>query len=382
MTGVRTSMVYGLEEIFGSGTPMNEAWIAPPVGSYFNFTHSRSVTPLSAAGTKTWEKAAYGALTGSWEWTFSMDYDYIEPLALVFEDHSYDASTKTHTFSKVNNGRIPSFTVRKKQLNRITDSGVKDETVVLRGCVVRNMRISKNAGSSEMSATLTGFYASDTMTKGDLTSTDYKPYDGNLVEYACLFAGSIADNNYVANTESLNISIENNSAANMSTCSPFAGSYFEGPTTYSFGTTCYSNDPAKYKQRLYSGGQTNTETSPKSKGMGPLSKMNIVSFNEEYRDRDAGIATAVGKSTNHMVIGLEDVVFKSLTWQKGDGTKLMDQINGTNVRLITIEVKSQNAPGKDDLWKKTNPHCITYTPSEGTGGTTEGEEGGVQEPTA
>lgn len=378
MTGIRTSFVYCKEDSFGGGKPADSMWISPPVGSFFNFTHSRSVSKLQSAGNKTWDDVAYGAITGSWEWTFTMDYDYLEPMALVFEDHKYDAATKTHHFAKANNDRVPSFTVMKKQLNRIAKPSSKDETVVLKGCVVRNMRVSKSAGTSEMNVTLTGFYATEQMSLDNLLATDYKPYTGRIVEFSCLFVDEITNDGYVANTESMNIAIENNASAIYSTCSPVASTYHEGNTTYNFGTTAYSDDPSKYKQRLYSGGHSNTRTSPASKGLQPVDMMYMVSFSNEYMDLGGKVADAYTGSTYSAKFSLEDVVIKSLTWQKGDGSKLMDQINSTDVRLITLDIKSPTAPSKDNLWTSANSHAVT-TISSGTTDVTEDEE--AQEPT-
>jgi len=56
----------------------------------------------------------------------------------------------------------------------------------------------------------------------------------------------------------------------------------------------------------------------------------------------------------------------------------MDQINSTDVKLITLDIKSPTAPSKDNLWTSANSHAVT-TISSGTTDVTEDEE--AQEPT-
>ena len=92
MSGVRQSMLFSLEDVFGEGKGTRYSWIAPPPGSWLTTTHNRNTTRVNTQGCKTYDAIAYGSLSGSFEWNFSMSYDYLEPLYLMFE--SYGAYTE------------------------------------------------------------------------------------------------------------------------------------------------------------------------------------------------------------------------------------------------------------------------------------------------
>ena len=125
MTGIRGSFVFCREKEFRAGKDKGDCWIAPPAGSFLSTTHSRSTQKLFSAGSKSYDTVAYGALSGTWEWTFAMDYDYIEPMFLIFEgvdvsittDKDTNATVSTYTFSKSNALKVPSFCIRQKVLN-------------------------------------------------------------------------------------------------------------------------------------------------------------------------------------------------------------------------------------------------------------------------
>ena len=67
------------------------------------------------------------------------------------------------------------------------------------------------------------------------------------------------------------------------------------------------------------------------------------------------------------------MVIKSLTWQKGDGSKLQDQINSTECRTFTLEIRSGNTAGIENIWGEANPHGI---PGSGKVPETPGTAGG------
>ena len=337
-------MVFSLEDSFAEGKG-SEAWQAPPPGTFFSSTHSRGANKITAEGTKFWETVSWGTLAGSWDWSFTLDYDYMAPLLLAFESHDVTDNgdgTYTHTFSKINNGRVPSFTVRRKVLNRMAGGpDGADEIVELRGCVCKSISFSMSAGNSAMQVSMTGFYVEEKMYKGDLTSTDYQEYSGDLVEFACLFVGDPSDENYVANTDSLSIGMDNSSAVVYSTCTPFGVEYYEGVTQCTFGTSCYSNDPSRYKQRVYSGGYNNSYLFPQSKNLAPISKLSVAAYSLAVKDgHGENITECMAQSPKTAVFTLEKVVIKSLTWQKGDGSKLQDQISSTDCRKISFRLKN------------------------------------------
>lgn len=397
MTGIRGSFVFCRERTFRGGKDKDDRWISPPAGSFLSSTHNRSTQKLYSAGSKFYDTVAYGQLSGSWEWTFTLDYDYIEPLCLVFESASVDTKkdektgveTSTYTFTKSNNKKVPSFCIRRKILNDLTtgfDKKVSDETIEYYGCVVKTARFSKSAGASQVGVTLSGFYCDEQMVLDNLDSTDYKEYEGELVEFSCLFAGDVTDDNYVANTESISLGIENSAAAIYTTCTPFAKDYCEGQTSYTFGTTCYSDDPDRYKVRLYGGGVRKQEKgstartlSPGSKRMKPISQMNIISYTSELDDdafagdtgQNNGIKGVYEGSDKSARITLTDVVIKSLTWQKGDGSKLQDQINSTEFRKMELVIKNHLALNFDEatkgtIWSESNPHALKEAKTDGS----------------
>lgn len=367
MTGVRQSFAFCIErDGFDTGKADGDSWIAPPPGSFLSTTHTRSVTKVYTEGSKFWDTLAYGQLNGSWEWTFTMDYDYIEPIALAFEDVSV-ASDGTVTFEKSNIDRVPSFCIIRRVLNRMTDgrweSDLKDETVILTGCVVKTIRFSKSAGASQVNVSMNGFYADEHMV---LSSTDlpalYQDYTGNLVEFECMFIGSVSTDNYVANTESLSVGIENSASAVFTTCTPIASNFSESQTSFSFGTMAYSNDPEKYKKRLYNGG-TGDRLYPGHKNMTPIPEIKLASYSSEnityYDDgsKAIDIASNYASAARKATFTLTNVAIKSLTWQKGDGSRLQDQINSTDCQKVELAVKTPVFEGKSDLFSDS-PHKL------------------------
>ncbi len=361
MSGIRSSFVFCKEDSFKGGKPDGCSWISPPPSSFLSTTHNRSTTRLYSSGSKYWDTVAYGQMSGSFEWTFTADYSYIEPFLLCFESASHKDGV--YTLSKVNNRRIPSFTILRKTLNRnfSYDPDVKDETIVYKGCVIKTVRFSKSAGASQLNVTMSGFYALESADDSDLDATDYKDYNGQLMEFQCMFIGSISSENYVANTESLSLGIETSASAIYSTCTPFASEYNEGQTSYTFGTTCYSNDPSHYKRRLYSGGYDNTTLSPMSKGMKPIPKVLLATYDGNLSDDESkNIADVYASSSKSSVFTLTKVVIKSLTWQKGDGSKLQDQINSTEVQKVDLVIKNGSALDTNTIWTSANPNALYH----------------------
>lgn len=399
MSGIRQSFCFCREKTYKAGKADGDCWIAPPPGSFLSTTHNRSTKKIYTQGSKFFDTVAYGSMSGSWEWTFVADYEYFEPFMLAFDETSFtavkDKDGKTiageYVFSKKNNKRVPSFCIRRKVLNGITGgSHGLDEESILYGCVVKSIRFSRSAADSPLNVTMSGFYADEQTALKNLINTDYQEYTGSLVEFSCMFIGEVSNENYVANTESLTIGIENGASAVYSVCSPFASSYAENQTSVSFGTTAYSNDPMRYKMRVYGGGETATPTNdvyrPRSKGMTPIPLVNIVAYNGMAEGDASNIATIYEGSTRRMKMSLDKVVIKSMTWQKGDGNKLQDQINSTEVRNLTLSIRSGQALSIDDLWKDKNIHHIADSKStddsgDASEGTSEDTTGGESEKT-
>lgn len=374
MTSIRNSMVFSLEDDFGKGKGNGYAWIAPPPGSYFDHTNSRNVSRIQSTGTKIWDTLAYGKLEGTWNWNFILDYNYLEPLFLVFEKYRPSEGTPTtigsttsytYTFSKTDSERIPSFCVRRVILNRMagglrSSDGGLDEIVYLKGCVCESITFSRAAGQSQMTVSMNGFYAHEVMEKGQLSKTDHVIYSGNLMEYTCLFINGTSEDDYVANTESLSLGISNSAEAIFNVCTPFAKEYCEGISKYTFSTTAYSNDPSHYQQRVYSGGYDNTALQPKAKGMKPIPKMYILGYNQEMGETYITQRAAYDASPQRMMITITECAIKSLQWRSGDSEKLQDVISSTDCQQIEFTFASPaddfsftssdvNALGSSDL---------------------------------
>lgn len=371
MTGNLQSFCFRIEKEFGkpnkytAGDPDENVWIACPPGSFINTQHNRAVTRINTAGSKVWDTVAYGQLTGSFEWTFQLDYAYLEPIYLLFEKFHEDVGevSSTHYYDKKNVGRVPSFTIRRKVINR-SSGGSIDEMEDIYGCVARNITFSKSAGTSQINVRITGFFVDERMVLGYMDSTDYTEYNGKLAEFLCMFVGdsasdALADCHYVANTESLEVTIENSAEAIYNTCSPFASAYVEGITNYSFTTSCLANNPDNYRRRVYSGGNSKVNR-PLAKGLTPLKKIFLVAYDGSARGDDDDpnfspseddIKAAINSSGNKLVFEIDECVIKSLTWPKGDGSIIMDNISSAECKRIKLDVTTGSLPGSDSSYR-------------------------------
>ena len=409
MTSVRQSFVFGAESEYGKGKASGYKWIAPPPGSYISTEHSRAAQRVQSTGTKFWDTVAYGKLTGSFTWTFTLDYNYLEPFFFAFEEYttpateSKDYSTGNdkdntgryhtsgyYTFAKKDYSRVKSFTIRRKIINNITGNTGKDELSELRGCVIRNVRMAKASNTSQVNVTFTGFYSNEKLVEGTLNTTDFKPYDGKLAEYMCMYTtdssspNTASDYVYVANTDSLELSIGNNLDAIFTTCSPFAKNYYEGVSDFAFSTSCYSDDPERYKLRVYGGGSKVNPTStggntyvPATKGLTPLKGIRLYTYDGTATDSTSDepsstTDTVISNSENIMMIDIRECVIKSLTWPKGD-SKLQDVISSAECKNIWLQFKVKNTPVFDptnsEVKNKISDSPDPTTPSTSTSGT-------------
>lgn len=358
MTSVRMSFVFAPEDEFKGGIG-SKKWIAPPPGSYFSSTGTRQTSAIYTTGSKKWETTAYGAYSGTWDWTFMLDYHYLEPLMLAFdtvndlkwvENPTYDAFIgvgNKFVFKKGKTGRVPSFTVRRKILHTVA-GGDTDELVELYGCVVSTISFTRSATTSQYQVQMSGTYANEEMRLGELPKTDYQEYDGELVEYSCVSIGDSVDStidtaNYVANTDSISISIQNNTNMVFNTCTPFATQYYEDRNQFQVSTSCYSTDPQAYKTRMYSGGFTNEKLKPLSKGLKPMEKMFITSFNGLVEDSEASstgelLRNAYRDSDKSIMFEISKLVVKSMKWVNGDGSKLTDSLSSVDCKDVVLTI--------------------------------------------
>ena len=364
MTGIRLSFVYSMEDEFGKGKPDSNAWIAPPPGARFRCTMARQATRVQSTGTKHWDTYAYGAFQGSWDMSFMLDYNYLEPLYFVFEDVDGDSiggGRYSYTFTKADAKRVPSFCVRTVLLNEMAGGkDGEDQINYLKGCVCKTMTISRSAGSSQFQVTMSGFYADESMEKGSLGKTDYQPYAGNLVEYSCLYTGGngatgLDDCSYVANTEALTIAIDNAADAIYNVCCPFPTQYSEGVTTYTFSATSYRNAPSNWEQRVYSGGFDNTRLSPMCKGMRPLDKAFILSYDKDCTDGSTP-KSAYKDSDKSFAIDITKAVIRSIERPNGDGSKLVDNMSSVDCQLMGLKFVTDVSTFD---FTNTNKHAVT-----------------------
>lgn len=363
-------MVFGLESTFGGGlgthmetvddqeVSVENKWISPPPNTHFQSTHNRNVTLYTAMGTKTWEVATYGQFQGQWSWTFILDYEYLEPFFLAFDSYHYDEQKQEHVFRKCNAKRVKSFCIRRKIMNRVA-GGTQDEAEVLVGCIVTDISFSRSAGSgSQIQVSMSGLYAYETMDNTDLIATDYSAYNGDPVEYACVYAGGL-DGEHIEYVDQLGIQVGNGASMVYGICTPFPLNYSEGSSNYSISLSAYSNEPKRFKKRLYSGGYDNRASRPWAKDLQPMDKMTVIAydksrFNEYFDGPDDEEPTtyetmqqAIEASTKTVTFTMEKIIIKSMQWQNGDGSKLMDQVSGTNARKLTMAIKNDKKAAID-----------------------------------
>nr|DAG28106.1 MAG TPA: hypothetical protein [Caudoviricetes sp.] len=346
MTGVRYSIAIAKES--GIGTEATTGWVSLPPGSFMSSTHNVSTNTVFGAGSKYFNTQSYGRVSLSWEYTFVLDYDNLAPLLMIFDTYDFssngDGKSNTHSLSFANNKRPPTFTIKRKYLNRITaapNQKLHDETYVMTGCVAKSLRISWSNSSSQANVTISGFALKDYIDTTDLSDTDFEEYDGDLAEFACLFIGD----NYVANVESLTIGIDLSTVAVYTTCTPFPVNYYAGTISNQFGFTCYSNDPLRYKALVYTGGQdvsnakdgTTAKYTPMCKKKAPIPQMHVKIFNTCKKDGEA-IADTVGRATKSIMFDITDCIVKSATWQKGDGGRLLDQMSSAECKKIGMTI--------------------------------------------
>lgn len=389
MSAVRVGFVFALEDEYGKGPGQGKPWIAPPPGSYISTQHNRTAQRIQSTGTKFWDTVAYGKLSGSFTWPFTFDYNYLEPFFLAFEKYvgpttstidsesAQEGSRFTHTygyytFAKQDGVRPKPFSIRRKIINHTTNGDEdSDELSQLNGCVIRSIKISKSTTTSQVNVTLSGFYSNEFMVEGHLPMTDYQGYDGQLAEYMCMFTadGNVESDgqySYVANTDSLELTVTNNIEAIYTTCSPFAKNFYEGIAAFDFSTSCWSNDIHRYKTRVYGGGSQAPESPvgsnryvPMTKHLSPLKGIRLCTYDGTLDDVDNASAMNIIRSSDRVAIfNIRDTVIKSLPWPKADGSKIQDVISSAECRNIWLEVKVPQVDGNYPVFDPAMPNTV------------------------
>lgn len=94
-----------------------------------------------------------------------------------------------HLFQKIETKRVPSMCFRRVQLNKVVGGRKGDEILEIYGAVCTEFSLSLTAGSSQVQISMSGF-AKDVKVKlvNQLESTEYVPYNGEHIMFACLFS--------------------------------------------------------------------------------------------------------------------------------------------------------------------------------------------------
>lgn len=326
----RQSFVFAREIEFGKGHNASEMlglWYQPPPGSKFSYTYSREGQNLVQTGQRTWKEFAYGKVSGSWQWSFPLDYDYIEPFLFCFDNYTFvteESTTGYHTFSRTEEGLTPSFTVRVKTLNKAV-GGTGDMFEDLVGCVVTSFKLGSTAGSSQIMVSLGGIFTdmsqgTEGFATGTLRGLDYVHRPNNAVMYSCLYIGDTA----VADVVSASVQSKNSVNLIYSVLNPIARSRFEASTSNMFSCAIFSKEPSVLRQRVYTGGYS-TDRATRWTKLAPIPAVTLRSTAEDGSE---------------LRILAEDVVVRSMG-MRDDGQVLYDVLDSTECRALTLTVTNK-----------------------------------------
>lgn len=357
MTGVRQSVIVGEESDYGSGElKTGGKWFGLPPNFFLQATPTISTTELYSTGSKFFDTVDYGQFSGSWEISFAMDYEHLGLYSMVFDTHTSESTTNgrwKHTFTVTNGGKVPSFVMKGRILNHMTANGGSDEQFTLKGCVAKSIRFSRSSGAARTTVTISGFYQDEEVTLGAFNPY-FEEYDGRLVEFSCLFKGDVKEDNYMANVESITVGLDIGTSANYTVCRSTPVGYYSGKADIQLGMTAYANDFKRYRALVMGGGTETTNVDGTTykfmcKKKTPMPKMTVSSFTE-CRTDDLNFEDAQTKSDRSVAFILEDVIMNSFTRQKGDGSRLIDQMSSSKCRKLTLEIVND----KEDLGYRTD----------------------------
>ena len=269
MTANRMSMLFRPESDYMDGGQGN--WYAPPPGTTWNDTYKRATVKSNAMGAKAFQAVSYGNITATFNWKFTLDYNYLEPLALAYEcwhdgkaldeDRTVGPNNRfkriqlkeadnTHVFYKTDSKRTKSFAARVVTLHRQV-GGLFDEVRIIKGCVPGG--ISYQYTTPTIQCTLSGVCATQDVYFVYAETTDYQPISSDtLVEWACFLQDG---QDFVKTIESVSFKSTAQISSVYSSCGPSPQNYYEGGSTYTLDLTAYTDDFNKFKTRtLFSGG--------------------------------------------------------------------------------------------------------------------------------
>jgi hypothetical protein len=381
MTEIRKSLVYQKETAFGEFKDGDTTgWVHPPIGYHFSFTVARQAEGIYGTGDKFREAVAYGPLSGSWNLSFVLDYDHLEPFDMIFEncEDVTETNDKNETktigfkFTRKNSTRVNSYRFRIKQMNHTAGGGESDDEIItLVGCVAKQMSVSRSASSGHATVEMNGTFSNMKTETGRLDSTDVDDSGngGTITEYSCMFLGDISSSNYVADVDAHSFTIENNIGLVYSTCKAFASTFYEGRTAVQWNAQTYSNGPTgKFRFLPNSGGYDRTHKQPMCKGLKPAPTVTFTTFNgamckndtAKSTTADPSIENAHDDSEKYMDFVFTDSVIKSMTYPKGEGSKMSDSLSSVDCKGVTITVKGGTKP-----WSSTGD-SMGFTTAQST----------------
>lgn len=385
MTAIRKSYLIARESAFGSGESADNKWYALPPGFYFSHTDSTSASSMYGTGGKLRQNTIYGPFRGSWNASFVMDYDHLEFLSMIFDvtDETYDATNTPeganqtvsigsttcykHTLRKINGYRQGSYVIKERILNTIAN-GEYNEVCTLKGVLASNLQMARAASGSQMAVEMSGMFADKSSTFDQEAGSFYVTPTDPLTQYSCMYLGTnetINDDDIIEQTDSHSISIDTGVSLVFSTCTNIAKDFFEANTTFSWNASTYSNNPTrKFRLLPNSGGTLDPKVGsalkdpdnghhalqPMGKNLAPLEWVHFATYSEsmrdQYHDVYASRAAAIAASTNSIIITAEKSTVKSITTQKGDGSKLQDSLSSVECNNLTITIVND----KPKIW--------------------------------
>ncbi len=282
-----------------------------------------------------------------------------------------------HTFKKSDIKRVPTMCFRRLQLNHQVGGKHGDEILEVYGAVCTEWAISATAGASQIQVNMSGFaYKPFKKLVPFLDTTEYNAYNGEHVMYACLFdSWTAGTDTYISDVQSLRANIKNNATKVYSTCGPVMTNYQEGKSDYELTVNLYSKD-ATFRDRVFTGGQKAAEwmpnydtvtiyeneygmvvdpstpgatakgpygylKTPLCKNLYPMDQASIVSY-DTCRDIEAGkdLGSTIQEADFKFSLMVDDVVFKQMSLERGDSSKLMDNLTSAECREMWLEVLS------------------------------------------
>ena len=317
-------------------------WFVPPPGSFFSSSHSRSVSSIYEVGRKRLTDFNYGKISGTWQWQFVLDYNYLEPFLLAFEDYTYEdyytgnaqqggtkwAEWGVHTFRKNEADTVRSFAVRRKRLHRVA-GGTADEVVIYLGCVCTTISFSQASKTSEIRVTMDGIYSTEIMDSDAILDDLGLPESKTpvLAEFGCAYNGG----DMFTNVQNWAVRIGNNAKGIYGVGYPSVRSYYENESAYSFSLTAFANNPKQLAQRVYSGGYDNTHQVPIKEGALPIPRIYLRSRSSVIQRylhyTDSGELDGEIELRYRMDLTIYNCTVNAMTWSSSDGQVLMDKLS-------------------------------------------------------